>query len=48
MEIVRDAPQFCLYLLWLATDSLPAHFCDAWTKNGEGIGDVGGFLWDRF
>jgi hypothetical protein len=43
MGIVRDTPQFCLYLLWFAADSLPAHSCNAWTKDGEGIGDVHGF-----
>ncbi len=30
-------------MLWLAADSLPAHSCDAWTKDGKGVGDVGRF-----
>ncbi len=43
MKIVQDVLQFFLYLLWLAVDSLPVHSCNAWTKDGEGIGDVGEF-----
>ncbi len=43
MDIVRDTPQFCLYLLWFATDSLQVHSCDARTKDGEGVDDVCGF-----
>ncbi len=40
MEIVRDTPQFCFYSLWFAMDSIPTRSCDAWTKDGEGNGDV--------
>ncbi len=43
MDIVRDAHLFCIYLLWLVADSLSVHSWDALTKDGEGIGDVGGF-----
>ncbi len=43
MEFVPDMPQFCLYMLWFVADILPAHACNAWTKDGEGIGDVRGF-----
>ncbi len=43
MEVVRDAPRFCLYLLWLAANGLSAYSCSAWSKDGEGVGNVGGF-----
>ncbi len=43
MEVVRDAPRFCLYLLWLVAKSLSAHSCSAQAKDDEGIGNVGGF-----
>jgi hypothetical protein len=43
MEIIRDAPRFCLYLLRLGANSLSAHSCSAWAKDGEGICNVGGF-----
>jgi hypothetical protein len=43
MEVVWDAPLFCLYLLWLAVNSLSTHSCSAWAKDGEGIGSVGRF-----
>ncbi len=35
--------QWSLYSLWLVADSLSAHSCDARTKDGESIGDVGSF-----
>jgi hypothetical protein len=40
MEVVRDAPRFCLYLLWLAANGFSAHSCSAWAKDGEGVGNV--------
>ncbi len=43
MEVVRNAPRFCLYLLWLAVNGLSVHSCSTWAKDGEGIGNVGGF-----
>jgi hypothetical protein len=43
MEVVRDAPQFCLHLLWLAANGVSAHSCSAQAKDGEGVGNVGGF-----
>ncbi len=43
MEVIRDAPRFCLYSLWLAANSLSAHSCSAWAEDGEGVGNVGGF-----
>ncbi len=43
MEVVQDAPRFCLYLLQLAANSLSMHSCSAWAKDGEGVGNVVGF-----
>jgi hypothetical protein len=43
MEVVLDAPRFCLYLLWLAANGLSTHSCSARANDGEGVGNVGGF-----
>jgi hypothetical protein len=43
MEVVRDAPRFCLYSHWLKVNVLSAHSCSARAKDGEGIGNVGRF-----
>jgi hypothetical protein len=43
MKVIRDAPQFCLYLLWLAVNGLSTHSYSTWAKDGEGVSNVGGF-----
>ncbi len=43
MEAILDVPWFCLYMFWLAENGLSTHSCSTQAKDGEGVGNVGGF-----